>query len=317
MDEIRSRKVATNGIELNVLEQGEGLPVLFCHGFPATARSWRHQMAAVAAAGFRAIAPDMRGYGGSDAPEDRHSYTSQHCTGDLVGLLDAFGLETAFLVGHDFGAAVVWNAAMIRPDRFTAVAGLSVTFRPPGGTSFLQKLAEAGRDDFYMFHQMSPDAEREWSDAAMSVPGSMYWCSGDAPEDKRWDPFDPARRLVRPAPDDKPAWMTDGLVDAVAADFDRNGFRGPLSYYHSIQPYHDLGGAFVGMRVHQPALFLTGQSDGLLKVSPVDEDQLREGAPNLQRCVILPGIGHWPQLEAPDAVNAELTRFLGEMAARR
>ena len=150
-------QIDVGGAELRVAETGEGRPVLFCHGFPAVASVWRSQMQAVAAAGWRAIAPDMRGYGGSSAPADADAYTPFDTVGDLVGLLDRLEIPSAVLVGHDFGASVAWNAAMMRPDRFSAVFGLSVPFRPPGRAgSFLDQLRAAGRRDFYMFAQMGP-----------------------------------------------------------------------------------------------------------------------------------------------------------------
>src|SRR4029077_10510907 len=134
MSEIQHRVVETNGIRLHVAEQGEGPPVLLCHGFPESWYSWRHQLRARAAAGFRAVAPDMRGYGQSEAPAEIERYTLLHLVGDMVGLLDALGAPTAVIAGHDWGAPVAWHAALLRPDRFPAVIGLSVPFRPRGST---------------------------------------------------------------------------------------------------------------------------------------------------------------------------------------
>jgi len=193
---VQQHHIAANGITLHVVEFGTGPAVLFCHGFPDTWRGWRRQMEAVAAAGYRAVALDMRGYGESSAPGDAALYTPFYTVGDLIGVLDALGAATATIVGHNFGASVAWNAAMMRPDRFTAVFCLSVPFLPPSGISFLQQLREAGRDDFYMFRQMRPEAEAEWADAATTIPGMYYCTSGSAPADQRWDPFDPALGLT-------------------------------------------------------------------------------------------------------------------------
>ena len=132
MDEPKQRLVEANGIRLNIAEQGEGPLVLLCHGFPESWYSWRHQFAALAAAGFHVVAPDMRGYGKSDRPQPIDQYTLLHLVGDLVGLADVLEARAAVIVGHDWGATVAWHAALLRPDRFRAVAALSVPFRPRG-----------------------------------------------------------------------------------------------------------------------------------------------------------------------------------------
>ena len=158
-DDLKENDVVTNGISLHVTEQGEGPAVLFCHGFPDTSYTWRRQMKAVASAGYRAIAPDMRGYGRSSAPADPTLYTPLHTTGDLVGLLDALTISSAVLVGHDWGATHAWNAALMRPDRFTAAFCLSVPYVPRGDISVFESMRAAGRqDDFYMFEQIRPEA---------------------------------------------------------------------------------------------------------------------------------------------------------------
>src|ERR1700686_2691557 len=178
----------------------QGPAVIFCHGFPAIWSSWKAQMEGVASAGFMAIALDMRGYGGSSAPVEAEAYTPYQTVGDLVEILDAAGVETASVVGHDFGANIAWNAAMMRPDRFAAVCGMSVPFRQPGGPSFLDKLRAAGKTQFYWFEMMRAESDQAWANAAVSVPGMMYWTSGEAPEESRWNPFDPSCGLLRPAP---------------------------------------------------------------------------------------------------------------------
>ena len=194
---MKHREIQANGVTLHYVELGEGPAVLFCHGFPAIWSSWQSQMEAVAGAGYRAIALDMRGYGKSSAPANPEAYTPYETVGDLVAVLDAAGVTTATVVGHDFGANVAWNATMMRPDRFTAVCSLSVQYRQPGGPSFLDKLRAAGKHQFYWFQMMKADSDEAWADAAVTVPGMVYWTSGEAPEGSRWDPFDPARSFLR------------------------------------------------------------------------------------------------------------------------
>src|SRR5882762_4022745 len=130
MTDIHHRIVDTDGIRMHIAEQGTGPLVVLCHGFPESWYSWRHQLAALADAGFHAVAPDMRGYGQTDRPAEIDKYTLLHLVGDIVGLLDALGEPSAVVAGHDWGAPVAWHAALLRPDRFRAVIGLSVPFRP-------------------------------------------------------------------------------------------------------------------------------------------------------------------------------------------
>jgi len=144
------RMVEANGIRLHVAEMGQGPAVLFCHGWPETWYSWRHQLPALAQAGFRALAPDMRGYGRSDAPAPIEAYTQLHIVGDMVGLIDALEIPDAVVVGHDWGAPVAWNAALMRPDRFRAVVGMSVPYSPRGKVSLIDVLKKSGLSDFYM-----------------------------------------------------------------------------------------------------------------------------------------------------------------------
>ena len=157
-DALKTYDVPTNGITLRVTEMGNGPAVLFAHGFPDTAYTWRKQMEAMASLGFRAIAPDMRGYGGSSAPADPALYTPFQTVGDLVGLLDGLQVPQAIMVGHDWGANVAWNAALMRPDRFKAVFCLAVPYSPRGKVSVLDAMKAAGHgSDFYMFEHIRPD----------------------------------------------------------------------------------------------------------------------------------------------------------------
>src|SRR5215475_12932233 len=175
------RIIKSNGINLNVVEQGQGPLVLLCHGFPESWYSWRHQMDALAAAGFRAVAPDMRGYGKSDRPEAIDQYTMLHFIGDLVGLLDGLDAPRAAIVGHDWGAGIAWQAARLRPDRFRAIVSLSVPFRPRSParpTSLMPQTAEA---QFYQLYFQEPGvAEAEFEkDPRLTLRAMLYRGSGE------------------------------------------------------------------------------------------------------------------------------------------
>src|SRR5499433_2473149 len=180
---VAHRVVEANGIHIHLAEQGEGPLVVLCHGFPESWYSWRHQLRALAAAGFRAVAPDMRGYGGSDQPEAIDQYTLLHLVGDMVGLLDALGAEHAVIAGHDWGAPVAWHAALLRPDRFRAVIGLSVPFRPRGPVRPTTAMPQTDDAVFYQLYFQTPGvAEAEFErNVRLTIRRLLYSASGDAP----------------------------------------------------------------------------------------------------------------------------------------
>ena len=310
-DGIKQYDIETNGITLHVTEQGEGPAVLFCHGFPDTSYTWRRQMKAMASAGYRAIAPDMRGYGRSSAPVDASLYTPLHTTGDLIGLLDALEIPRAVLVGHDWGATHAWNAALMRPDRFTAVFCLSVPFVPRGDVSVFDRMRKAGHQDkFYMFEQIRPDADEIWANAAVTIPGILYWASGTAPAGQQWSPMDPARTLHRAAPGPLPAWAPRDYVAHNIAEFQRTGFHGGLNYYRAAEPYFVLSAPWKGAKIVQPSFFIWGKTDGLRELYPLSLDDLRAGLPGLAGGLELDNVGHWVQHEAAAEVSDQLLKFV-------
>ena len=312
----REYDVDTNGITLHVTEEGDGPVVLFCHGFPDTAYTWRRQMKAIAAVGYRAIAPDMRGYGLSSAPTDAGVYTPLHTAGDWVGLLDALRVPSAVLVGHDWGATHAWNAALMRPDRFKAVFCLSVPYVPRGEVSVFEKMRNSSlQDKFYMFEQIRPDADRLWEHAEVSIPGILYWASAAAPADRRWSPMDPARSLHRPAPGPLPAWAESDYVNHNIGEFRRTGFHGALNYYRAAEPYFHLSAVFKGAIVTQPSFFIWGKADGLRELYPLTIEQMRAGLPGLRGGLELDNVGHWVHHEASDVVNEQLVKFLQAVVA--
>jgi len=311
MDRLKARHhhIKTNGINLHVVDAGQGTPVFLLHGFPAIWSSWRAQIDGLSQAGYRVLVPDMRGYGESDTPQAPDLYTPFHTVGDLIGVLDHLDIERSALVGHDFGADIAWNAALMRPDRFSAVFSISIPFHPHGWPHFLGKVRTAGALDFYMFRQMQPEADAEWSDAKTTIPAMYHWTSGYASLDERWDPFDPQKGFLRPAPGPI-GWASDYIDDAIAA-FARTGFHGPLNYYRAIDTFLDVAsGVFAGAIVRQPSAILMGELDGLNALGLPDEQNSKPFLPNLREYAILEGVGHWPQLEAPEAVNNHLLAFL-------
>ena len=182
MTEVSHRFIETNGIRMHIAEQGSGPLVLLCHGFPESWYSWRHQIGALADAGFHVVAPDMRGYGQTEAPEAIDQYTLLHLVGDMVGVLDALGAETAVIVGHDWGAPVAWHAALLRPDRFRAVIGLSVPYRPRGKVRPTTVMPRTNDAVFYQLYFQQPgvaEADLE-ADVRASVRGILLRVAGEA-----------------------------------------------------------------------------------------------------------------------------------------
>lgn len=325
MTELRHRIVETNGIRMHIAEQGEGPLVLLCHGFPESWYSWRHQLPALAAAGFHAVAPDMRGYGRTDAPLQIEQYTLLHLVGDMTGLLDALGAETAVVAGHDWGAPVAWHAALLRPDRFRAVIGLSVPYRPRGRVRPTTAMPQTDDAVFYQLYFQTPGAaEAEFErDVRAAIRNSLYSISGDAPAGERGGRSGPVGMVPRtggwiasrPGPPALPAWLDEGDVDFYAAEFARTGFRGGLNWYRNIDRNWELLAPFAGAKVTVPALYIAGDRDLVLGFAGMTElvANLTQFVPQLRRTLILPGCGHWTQQERPQPVTAAMLDFLRDL----
>lgn len=316
MTEITHRTIQTNGINMHIAEAGSGPLVVMCHGWPESWYSWRHQLAAVAAAGFRAVAPDMRGYGGTDAPEDQTRYTLLHLAGDMVALVRALDAKEAVIVGHDWGAPVAWNAALMRPDLFRAVVGMSVPFSPPSPVEFMAALEKMGIRNFYMQYFQKPGvAEAEFErDPEATIRRIHFSGSGDAPERATFGlvDFDKGFLAGTVEPDTLPAWMTAQDVAYYAGEFRRAGFRGGLNWYRNITRSWELMAPFRGRIITQPSMFIAGARDGVLKF-PHSRAQIEAYArtlPALRGCHILEGAGHWVQRERAAEVSGLVVEFL-------
>jgi pimeloyl-ACP methyl ester carboxylesterase len=294
---VPERRIAANGIELNVLDEGEGPPVLLCHGFPELAFSWRHQVPALTESGFRVLAPDLRGFGRSSAPTEVERYDVISLCGDVCGLLDAMGEESAIVVGHDWGASLAWQLAVLHPERVRAVAGLSVPFVPRAPAPPLPILRRRLGEDFYIVWFQQPGV----ADAALArdvrrtLTTSRQWTSRWAEED--------------PEPPRRPRWLTEQELDVYVESFERTGFTGGLNWYRNIDRNWELTEPVADRRVDQPALFLTGERDPVRSFMPAEA--MRGWVTDLREEVVVDGAGHWVQQEEPEVVNAALLSFLG------
>jgi pimeloyl-ACP methyl ester carboxylesterase len=318
--------VESNSIRIHVAEQGEGPLVLFCHGFPETWYSWRHQLPALAEAGFRAVAPDMRGYGETESPVAVDQYTLLHLVGDMVGLLDALRVEKAVIVGHDWGAPVAWHAALLRPDRFRGVVGLSVPFLPLGQVYTSPQLPETADAVFYQTYFQTPgvaEAELE-HDIRSTVRSQLYTLSGDFPVPQVVQSIPSVGMIpkrggllaTRINPASLPPWISEAEANVYVEQFSKSGYRGGLSWYRNIDRNRELLSAFNGLKINVPALYAAGERDLVLAFQGMDSAiaTLPRNVPLLERAVLFPGCGHWTQQERPNEVNAALLGFLKAIA---
>ena len=322
MSEVTHRTVEANGIRIHLAEQGTGPLVLLCHGFPESWYSWRHQLAALAAAGYRAVAPDMRGYGETEAPAGIDQYSLFHLVGDMVGVLDALGEPTAVIAGHDWGAPVAWHSALLRPDRFRAVIGLSVPYRPRGSTAPTAGMARTDTESFYQLYFQDPGvAEAELDrDARSSLRRILYSASGDAPRRGSGAsrahiamvPRDGGFLSVMSDPPVLPAWLGEADLDVYARQFERSGFRGGLNWYRNLDRNWELLAPYAGATVQVPALYVAGDRDLVVHFPGMDRllAALPRFVPQLRESLMLPGCGHWTQQERAEDVNAAMLRFL-------
>jgi pimeloyl-ACP methyl ester carboxylesterase len=310
--------VDVNGVRLHIAEQGEGPLVVLLHGFPESWHSWHRQIGPLADAGFRVVAPDQRGYGSSDHPDDVDAYTIFHLVGDVVGLIQALGEEKAYVVGHDWGAPVAWHTALLRPDMVLGVAGLSVPPPHRGTHRPLAMMQELFGGRFYWNYFDRPGvADAEFArDTRTTLRKFLYSASGSAsPSGEIMQPLvDPEKGWLAAMEDPEalPEWLTEDDLDVLTESFSK-GFTGALNWYRNLDRNWDLTAPWNNAVVTRPALYVFGDRD-LVPAFPGARDiidQLPNFMPSLLRPPIeLAGCGHWTQQERPDEVNTALIEFL-------
>lgn len=316
------RLVDINGVRLRVVEAGEpGAPVVvLAHGFPELAYSWRHQIPSLAAAGYKVLAPDQRGYGGSSRPEAIEAYDIAALTADIVGLLDEVDAARAVWVGHDWGAPVVWGAAQLHPDRVAAAVGLSVPPTPRSQVPPTQAFRKIFGDHFfYMLYFQEPgvaDAELN-ADPAKTIRRMI---GGLRDGDDRAA----ALRMARPGPEGfverlpepngLPDWISTDELDHYIGEFSRTGFTGGLNWYRNLDRNWEILADPVSATITVPALFIAGTADPVLGF--MRRDRASEVVTGAYREVMIDGAGHWLQQERPDEVNTALLDFLEGLELR-
>jgi pimeloyl-ACP methyl ester carboxylesterase len=319
--DVRTRTIATNGVDLHLLEAGDDGPVvLLSHGFPELAYSWRHQLPALARAGYRVVAPDQRGYGRSSRPEAIDDYDIHHLVGDLLGVLDDLGAERAAVVGHDWGSMVASHLALLHPDRVLALVNMSVPHLGRGGvapTTAMRNLI--GDGFFYMLYFQEPgvaDADLGRDPAVTMgrlLAGSRMGGDSDAAPDPAAFFANDGRGFVDrlPEPDGLPDWLTRADLDHYVAEFTRTGFTGGINWYRNLDRNWATTPELDGAKVTVPSLFVGGGLDPVLMMSP--PAAAHPHVADHRGDVIVPGAGHWVQQESPAAVNEALVGFLDEV----
>jgi pimeloyl-ACP methyl ester carboxylesterase len=321
MADLQHRMVKTNGITLHVAEQGVGPPVVFCHGFPHVWYMWHHQLPVVAAAGFRAVAPDMRGYGRSEIPNALEDYTNLQAIADLTGLLDDMGEEQAVFVGLDFGAALVWELALRVPERVRAVVVCNNPYvgrarRRPSET--WAKMATQHFLHLDYFQKPGP-ADRELGGRPREFLSRVYYAlSGDYHYLDIWQHPAEGNGYLDVLPVAPPLpwrWLGEEELDLITGEFARTGFTGGLNWYRALDLNWELSEGLADAVVTVPAFFVYGERDcdmeGFSGMDPIAA--MRARVPDLRDVAMVPEAGHLIQMESPTEVNSLLLRFLAAL----
>jgi pimeloyl-ACP methyl ester carboxylesterase len=314
-----NRTIRTNGIAMALRDEGRGPAVVLCHGFPELAYSWRHQVPALAAAGFRAIAPDQRGYGGTDRPAEVAAYDIHHLTGDLVGLLDALGIERAVFAGHDWGGLIVWQMALLHPARTAGVIGINTPYFPrafaPPTAIFRQMFGE----NHYIVHFQQPGA----ADAALARdPRKVFTQLGRrgvpiADVEARIAKVGRMLNMVELVHDSEPLGaplLGDDEIQIYAETFARTGFTGGINWYRNLDRNWETTPELADARITMPSLMVTAEWDPVLR--PEMAEPMRGLVDDLEIHMI-PACGHWTQQEKPAELNAIMIDWLRRRFADR
>lgn len=314
------RMLDAGGTRIRAVVQGSGPLVIMVHGFPESWYSWRHQIAPIAAAGFTACAIDVRGYGGSAKPPRVEDYSMENMIADVVGVADALQPgKPAVLVGHDWGAPIVWNSALVRPDRFRAVAAMSVVHsgvpQRPATEIFDELFTKKDRFFYQVYFQEVGRAEHDFDRDPRDFLSKFYYAiSGDVPAGS-WpmNKTASATLLEGLLALDKPLdWLTESDLAYYTEEFTRSGFFGPISRYRNHERDFAFLQAFKDRKIEQPAFFIAGDRDGAFNMfgGPDPIEIMKRHVTNLQGAHVLPGCGHWTQQERPKEVNERLVPWL-------
>lgn len=322
--------IRTNGINMHVAEQGNGPLILLCHGFPETSYSWRYQLTALAQAGYTAVAPDMRGYGKTDSPYDVEAFNVAELAADMVGLLDAYGVEKAIIVGNDWGATVAWQTVLRYPNRFHGLVALGVPMMkraPVPPTSFFPQMGDL--ELYALYFQKPGVAEEELElNVSESLAKILYGASGEAgprqPNDGTPNSFGMVNRKdgllsTLPLPEAQLPWLTSSDLAEFSNAFEISGFRGGLNYYRNLDKNWELDEAYEDALITTPTLYFVGERDTGLNIPGMKEiiDAMPSVVPNLRGSKIIPGCGHWLPQERPGVLSKAIIEFANEITGQQ
>lgn len=316
------RFIETNGIRMRIAEMGDAGPlVLLAHGWPESWYSWRHQIPALAKAGYRVVVPEMRGYGETDAPAQVDAYDIVQLAADMVGVLDALGEEKATIVGHDWGAVVAASTVLQYPDRFSSLVLMSVPHRGRSDSSPMATMkAQVGDNFFYILYHNEPGgvAEAEYDGDPRGLLSRLY-LSPDSPRDapQITDPKRSAGGMIGRIGASKglPDWLTQEDLDFYVTQFEQTGFRGGVNYYRNFQRNWEITEHLGATKIEVPSLFIAGEKDMVIggATEAVLKGVMESEMTDLRGIVIVPEMGHWIQQEDPAATNEALLSFLGAL----
>lgn len=311
--------IQANGIRLRLVEAGQGPLVILVHGWPESWYSWRHQLMPLAEAGYHVVAPDMRGYGGTSIPQAIEDYDIVQLTADVAGIVGALGEETAIVIGHDWGAPIAWQSALLYPDVFTAVVGMSVIYGGRPETRPERSLRQDPDEEFFYisYFQEPGVAEAEFDADPEALISRLYTSRSPGTPTEFPEVIDPRasaggwlKRLGEPIR--LPDWLSEEDLNYYTSEFSRAGFVGGINYYRNGSRNWDLTPELAGAKIIQPALFLAGDLDivnrGATKLEL--ETRARPHFEDLREVILLPGVGHRVQQQAPVQTNAILIEFL-------
>jgi len=310
METISHRAVAVNGINMHVAEKGEGPVVLLLHGFPELWYTWRHQILSLASRGYRAVAPDLRGFGDTDAPADLRSYSILHVVGDLVALIDSLAQDKVFVVGHDWGASVAWTLCMLMPDRVKALVNMSVVFSPRHpARKPVDSIRALYGDDHYICRFQEPGAAEAGfaqMDTKLLVKSFLTYREPEALMGSKIREFGVDREL--------PPWLTEEDVHYFASKFDKSGFTGGLNYYRNMNWNWELTAPWTGVKIQVPVKFIVGDLDltyhtGSVK-NYIHKGGFKRDVPFLQDVVVMEGVGHFINQERPNEISDHIHDFI-------
>ncbi|XP_054775953.1 uncharacterized protein LOC129284483 [Prosopis cineraria] len=318
MEGIQHRTVEVNGIKMHVAEKGEGPVVLFLHGFPELWYTWRHQILSLSSLGFRAVAPDLRGFGDTEAPSSVSSYTCFHIVGDVVALIDSLGVDQVFLVAHDWGAIIGWYLCMFRPEKVKAYVCLSVPLMPRNPrVKPLDAFRALYGDDYYICRfQEAGKAEDE-----IAKIGSERVLTNVLSSRKPGPPILPKEGFgynssnadSSSSPTTLPSWLSQDDLRFYASKFDKSGFTGGLNYYRNFDRNWELTAAWTGVKVKVPVKFITGELDSVYTSlgtkDYIQSGRFKEDVPNLEQVVVQPRVAHFNNQEVAHNISAHIYDF--------